>query len=186
MFDTFTKQLLLIASALAYGCASSGLVIPPAGELPYPFEGSRTEIDSPDRPAEQYADYLNSTKMFPSTSICKRMLQEDLADKTDPSRVTLTWATKPYLAKGTMWGTFSIVEAHITYPDTSGEDISETLQCFVGYASYSDTEVWRPGQLKYGGCLVKGHRSFYKGCPARYRLSAEPGEASDWYPGVYE
>ena len=166
MFHRLRKPLFLIASGLVFGCAPSELVVPPPGDLPYPYSGSHTKKDSTNELAEGYAEYLNSTKMLPSTPVCEGILKNDLMDEADLDRGSMTWVTKPFLAFGSFCCMYSITEAHITYPGSSGKDVKKTFQCFVSYADYSETDIWRSGQLKYGGCLRSGHGKF-TGCPAR-------------------
>ena len=145
--------------------------------LPYPYQKL-------EEPLNAYEQYLKTTPMIPDQVICEQLLLEKLERKTDnPESINSTWVTPPVLAQGTMGGLWSLTEAHLTYPNTSGKIKQKTFSCFVRYANKSEKDVWQEGKLRYGCCLKRGHKKFVM-CGANTVISGLPGESSTWLDGI--
>ena len=181
---TASRQAVMALAVLLGIAAVSCVSVPaPPSGLPNPYRGAKFEPKNAEE--EKYFRYLEGTPMFPDREFCEQILKKEiLSGEVERASAEWTWTEDPILAQGTgLAGLFSLIEAHVNYRDSSGTTHRSTFSCFVQYAGFGESSVWREGKLKYGGCLKKGHRKYIM-CPARLPWAAPPGAPSTWQRGI--
>jgi hypothetical protein len=78
---------------------------------------------------------------------------------------------------------FTLIEAHVEYRDSAGQEAKATFSCFVQYAKFNESATWRSGYLKYGSYLQDGFKKYASG-PARIFTTAPSGTATTWDPEI--
>jgi hypothetical protein len=166
--------------------ARTAPALPMPGPFPIPYASATIATDSPQQ--RDFVDYLKTTPLFPDEAACTDELLRRLDGKVKENTVRIDWVTPPFLAWGGQRGKvvvgaletlYAITEAHVTAEKADGPELKLTYSCYVQYARFPDTDIWRAKHVRYGAYIKTGHEKYITG-PAVMFMHAAPGKASKW------